>query len=150
MKLNALLLMLALSTQMITKAQNVAVKPNNNKEAAVAPAATNANTHAPLTLKELNQEFILRAKMRIADNEKSLVVLKGTQNIQDKQERAFYNEKVALFETRNNEMNNKMYAFNVVSGTNVQFAEFKKRWHWAMDELSIYEKNLMTENYLNK
>jgi hypothetical protein len=88
--------------------------------------------------------------MRIADNEKSLITLRATQNIKDVQERAFYNEKVVLFETRNMEMNNKMYTFNVVSGTIIQFMEFKKRWHWAMDELSIYEKNLMTENFLNK
>jgi hypothetical protein len=142
--------MIALSTQIKTEAQNVVAKTNNHKVAIIAPAVPNTITRAPLSLNELNQEFITRAKMRIADNEKSLGVLKGTQNIQDQQERAYYNEKVALFETRNMEMNNKMYDFNVVSGTNVQFAEFKKRWHWAMDELSIYEKNLMTENFLNK
>ena len=146
MKLKVLLLMLILSTQINTNAQNVALKSSNNKES----SALASKTPQPLTLTELNQESILRAKMRIADNERSLITLKATQNIKDAQERVFYNEKVALFETRNMEMNNKMYTFNVVSGTVVQFNEFKKRWHWAMDELSIYEKNLMTENYLNK
>lgn len=137
-----------LSTQLHTMAQNASIK--QNKENTVASTSTVSTSHAALTLTELNQEFITRAKMRIADNEKSLITLKATQNIKDVQERAFYNEKVALFETRNMEMNNKMYAFNVVSGTVIQFMEFKKRWHWAMDELSIYEKNLMTENFLNK
>jgi len=148
MKIKMLLLMSILSTQLHTMAQNASIK--QNKENTVATASTVSTSHAALTLTELNQEFITRAKMRIADNEKSLITLKATQNIKDVQERAFYNEKVALFETRNMEMNNKMYAFNVVSGTVIQFMEFKKRWHWAMDELSIYEKNLMTENFLNK
>jgi hypothetical protein len=148
MKIKMLLLMSILSTQLHTMAQNASIK--QNKENTVATTSTVSTSHAALTLTELNQEFITRAKMRIADNEKSLITLKATQNIKDVQERAFYNEKVALFETRNMEMNNKMYAFNVVSGTVIQFMEFKKRWHWAMDELSIYEKNLMTENFLNK
>lgn len=148
MKIKMLLLMSILSTQLHTMAQNASIK--QKKENTVATTSTVSTSHAALTLTELNQEFITRAKMRIADNEKSLITLKATQNIKDVQERAFYNEKVALFETRNMEMNNKMYAFNVVSGTVIQFMEFKKRWHWAMDELSIYEKNLMTENFLNK
>jgi hypothetical protein len=148
MKIKMLLLISILSTQLYTTAQNASVK--QNKENTVASASTKLTTPVVLTLTELNQEFITRAKMRIADNEKSLITLRATQNIKDVQERAFYNEKVVLFETRNMEMNNKMYTFNVVSGTIIQFMEFKKRWHWAMDELSIYEKNLMTENFLNK
>lgn len=143
MKLNVLLLAIILITNLNAKAQNVAL---NNKES--APKAQIKKE--PLTIIEMNQEFITRAKMRIADNDRSLVLLRATQAIKDVQERLYYNEKVALFEKRNMEMNNKMYEFNVVSGTLIQFNEFKKRWHWAMDELSVYEKNLMTENYLNK
>jgi hypothetical protein len=131
---------------MNTNAQNVAVKSTSKKE----PSTAVSKPHEPLTVIEMNQEFITRAKMRIADNEKSVITMKATQNIKDQEERAFYNEKVLLFENRNMEMNNKIYGFNVVSGTNAQFIEFKKRWHWAMDELSIYQKNLMTENFLNK
>lgn len=142
MKTKLLMLTLLLSTQFQLMAQNVAVKSNPNKEV--------ATVSAPMTLVELNQAFITRAKMRIADNEKSIILLKATQNIKDKEELIYYNERVALFEKRNMEMNNKMYDFNVISGTLPQFNEFKKRWHWAMDELSTYEKNLMTENYLNK
>jgi hypothetical protein len=142
MKTKFLLLTFILSTPFIINAQNAEIKPVNNQETA-AP-------DAPLSLVELNKAFIIRAKMRIADNEKSLVTMKATQNIKDEQELIYYKENVELFETRNMEMNNKIYSFNVVSGTNAQFMEFKKRWHWAMDELSVYQKNLMTENYLNK
>ena len=131
-----------LSTPLFITAQNADVKHNHMHGVEVA--------EAPVTLIELNKAFITRAKMRITDNEKSLVTMKATQNIKDKQELIYYKEKVELFETRNMEMNNKIYAFNVVSGTNAQFMEFKKRWHWAMDELSVYQKNLMTENFLNK
>lgn len=131
-----------MSTPFYIMAQDVATKSNLSKDAPV--------TDAPVTLVELNKAFIVRAKMRIADNEKSVLVLKATQNIKDNTERAYYNERVLLFEKRNMEMNNKIYEFNVVSGTIAEFNEFKKRWHWAMDELSIYEKNLMTENFLNK
>jgi len=142
MKIKSLLLMLVLSTPLFITAQNADVKHNHMNGVEVA--------EAPVTLIELNKAFITRAKMRITDNEKSLVTMKATQNIKDKQELIYYKEKVELFETRNMEMNNKIYAFNVVSGTNAQFMEFKKRWHWAMDELSVYQKNLMTENFLNK
>jgi hypothetical protein len=142
MKIKSLLLMLVLSTPLFITAQNADVNHNHMNGVEVA--------EAPVTLIESNKAFITRAKMRITDNEKSLVTMKATQNIKDKQELIYYKEKVELFETRNMEMNNKIYAFNVVSGTNAQFMEFKKRWHWAMDELSVYQKNLMTENFLNK
>ena len=142
------MLIAILSTQLPGMAQNTAMKANSNSEASNMIVAS--DNKVPLTLKELNQEFIIRAKMRIADNEKSVFVMKATQNIQNKEELIYYKEKVLLFENRNMEMNNKMYAFNVVSGTMPQFLEFKKRWHWAMDELSVYQKNLMTENFLNK
>ena len=134
--------MLVLSTPLFITAQTADVNHNHMNGIEVA--------EAPVTLIELNKAFITRAKMRITDNEKSLVTMKATQNIKDKQELIYYKEKVELFETRNMEMNNKIYAFNVVSGTSAQFMEFKKRWHWAMDELSVYQKNLMTENFLNK
>jgi hypothetical protein len=142
MKIKSLLLMLVLSTPLFITAQNADVNHNHMNGAAIE--------EAPVTLIDQNKAFITRAKMRITDNEKSLVTMKATQNIKDKQELIYYKEKVELFETRNMEMNNKIYAFNVVSGTNAQFMEFKKRWHWAMDELSVYQKNLMTENFLNK
>ena len=142
MKIKSLLLILVLSTPLFITAQNADVNHNHMNGVEVA--------EAPVTLIELNKAFITRAKMRITDNEKSLVTMKATQNIKDKQELIYYKEKVELIETRNMEMNNKIYAFNVVSGTNAQFMEFKKRWHWAMDELSVYQKNLMTENFLNK
>lgn len=137
------MLVLTLSTQLNTMAQNASIQqPNSNKEVAVAPSQASLET--------MYNEFIERANARIIDNEKSLVLLKTIQNIKDKEELAFYNEKVLIFEKRNNEMKSKMHDFNINSGTKAQFNEFKKRWHWGMDELIIYEKNLMTENYLNK
>jgi hypothetical protein len=131
-----------LSTPLCILAQNVDIQPNKNQEAALA--------NVPVTLVDINKAFITRAKMRVADNEKSLITMREMHGIKDPQAEAYYKENVALFEKRNIKMNNKMYIFNVVSGTVSAFTEFKKRWHWAMDELCVYEKNLMTENFLNK
>ncbi len=142
MKTKFFLLMFVLSTPLYILAQNAEIKPNNNQEAALVST--------PVTLVDMNKAFITRAKMRVADNEKSLITMRATNYIQDPQALVFYKENVTLFEKRNMELNNKMYTFNVVSGSVAEFMEFKKRWHWAMDELSVYQKNLMTENFLNK
>ena len=142
MKTKFFLLVFVLSTPLYILAQNAEIKSTNDQQAAAA--------NIPITLVEMNKAFITRAKMRVADNETSLITMRATNYIQDPQELVFYKENVTLFEKRNMEMNNKMYTFNVVSGSVAEFMEFKKRWHWAMDELSVYQKNLMTENYLNK
>jgi len=134
-------MVLAASTQIHVFAQNT--QANSNSTETVLPAETE-------TLASLNKKFIERAKMRIIDNEQSLTLLRSIKNINDKEEYTFYLEKVDLFEKRNLEMKNKINEFNITTGTKVEFMEFKKRWHWAMDELSVYEKNLMTENFLHK
>jgi len=141
MKTKLLIMVLAASTQIHVFAQNT--QANSNSTETVLPAETE-------TLASLNKKFIERAKMRIIDNEQSLTLLRSIKNINDKEEYTFYLEKVDLFEKRNLEMKNKINEFNITTGTKVEFMEFKKRWHWAMDELSVYEKNLMTENFLHK
>lgn len=84
MNTKVLMLIAILSTQLPGMAQNTAMKANSNSEASNMIVAS--DNKVPLTLKELNQEFIIRAKMRIADNEKSVFVMKATQNIQNKEE----------------------------------------------------------------
>jgi hypothetical protein len=102
------------------------------------------------TLDESYQDFKTMAMHRVVDNEKSLATLNTMRGIFDPQELAFYKEKVAIFEKRNNEMKTKISDFDVKTSNEKQLIEFKKRWNWAMDELSVYEKNLMTENFLKK
>lgn len=108
-----------------------------------------ANVKVP-TLTDSYADFKVLAMHRIVDNEKSVVALNSMRGMPDPEEMAFYKEKVALFEKRNNEMKNKINDFDVTTGTEKKLTEFKKRWNWAMDELSVYEKNLMTENFLKK
>ena len=124
-------------------AQNKAVKPDNKSNSSEPAVATNTTQ-----LVQLKNEFTALAKLKVIENEKSVVTLKAAYRFKSKQELDYYREKVQLFETRNNDLNNKMYAFNVVSGTLSQFNEFKKRWFWAMDELIVYEKNLNSENLI--
>ncbi len=107
MKTKFFLLMFVLSTPLYILAQNAEIKPNNNQEAALVST--------PVTLVDMNKAFITRAKMRVADNEKSLITMRATNYIQDPQALVFYKENVTLFEKRNMELNNKMYTFNVVS-----------------------------------
>lgn len=142
-KLPMLMIMLILSAQINCMAQNMTAKPDKKLNTTEEAVATNTRQ-----LVLLKNEFITLAKVRITENEKSVVTLKAAYRFKNKQELDYYREKVLLFESRNNDLNNKMYAFNVVSGTLSQFNEFKKRWFWAFDELSVYEKNLNSENLI--
>ena len=134
------MLILAASTQITSIAQNTEVN-SKAKETELKPA--------PVTSETIKKDFVELAGHRIVDNEKSVNILKKTQNIKDDEVRALYNENVLIFEKRNNEMKEKIKDFNV-NATRAQQMEFIKRWNWAMDELSVFEKNLMTENFLHK
>ena len=62
-----------LSTPLCILAQNVDIQPNKNQEAALA--------NVPVTLVDINKAFITRAKMRVADNEKSLITMREMHGI---------------------------------------------------------------------
>lgn len=143
MKTHLLILTFILFAQSNTGAQNLAA---NTKKPITTNKVASVDTPQTKTLVVLKDEFVKQAKLKITENEKSIAALKAVPQIKDKQELAYYKEKVQLFESRNNDLNNRMYEFNVVSGTVYQFNEFKKRWYWALDELEVYEKNLKGEN----